>query len=90
LPPPGTLLEVDGSTSLESLAEHFAVPLPGRETRSLGGVLAERAGRIPVAGDRFTVFGLDIDVLQAGPTRVERLLVRRAGGARIRLDREVR
>ncbi len=86
-PSAGAMLEVDGSMSLETVAEHFAVPLPDRDTRSVGGILAERAGRIPVAGDRFTLLDLDIDVLQASPTRVERVLVRRAGGARVRLDR---
>ncbi len=88
LPTAGAMLEVDGSVGLETVAEHFAVPVAGREARSIGGALAERAGRIPVAGDRFTLLGLDFDVLQASPTRVERVLVRRAGGARVQLDRD--
>ena len=38
--------------------------------------MAELAGRIPNAGERFTLAGLEFDVLQASPTRIERLLIR--------------
>jgi CBS domain containing-hemolysin-like protein len=40
--------------------------------------VAELAGRIPNAGERFTLQGLELDVIQASPTRVERLLIRPA------------
>jgi putative hemolysin len=82
----GTLLELDGSESPGQVAEHFAVALPGGEAASFGGLLAELAGRIPVAGDRFLLAGLEVDVLQASPTRTERILVRRSGGRPIPLD----
>ena len=36
----------------------------------------EWAGRIPNAGERFLVQGLEFDVLEASPTRVERLVIR--------------
>jgi len=42
----------------------------------VAGLLAEWAGRIPNAGERFTVRGLEFDVLQASPTRIERLVIR--------------
>ena len=42
----------------------------------MAGLLAEWAGRIPNAGERFTVRGLEFDVVQASPTRIERLLIR--------------
>ena len=41
-------------------------------------LVAELAGRIPHAGERFRLDGLEIDVLAASPARVERLLVRAA------------
>jgi CBS domain containing-hemolysin-like protein len=83
----GVLLEVDGSVAPATVAEHFGVDLDAGGAASLGGLLAERAGRIPATGERFTLSGLDIDVLQATPVRVERLLVRRADVSRRSLDR---
>lgn len=84
---PGTMLELDGSEAPRLVEEHFGVMLPGAEAASFGGLLGELVGRIPAVGDRFTVAGLEVDVLQASPTRVDRLLVRRAGIRRIALDR---
>ena len=83
----GTLLELDGSAPLHTVEEHFGVLLPGGEAASFGGLLGELAGRIPAAGDRFTVAGLEVEVLQASPTRAERLLVRLSGVRAIDLDR---
>jgi CBS domain containing-hemolysin-like protein len=73
------LLELDGAASPATVAEHFNVALPTGEVASFGGLLAELAGRIPVAGERFSFATLEVEVLQASPTRVERLLVRREG-----------
>ncbi len=83
----GTLLELDGSEAPERVAQHFDVVLPARAAASFGGLLAELLGRIPSAGERFTLRGLDIDVVQASPTRIERLLVRRAAVTPVELDR---
>ncbi|MGH7592884.1 MAG: hypothetical protein ACRELE_03410 [Gemmatimonadales bacterium] len=49
--------------------------------------MAELAGRIPHAGERLTLRGLEVDVLQASPTRVERLVVRRSTPGVVNLDR---
>ncbi len=70
-----TLLEADGSTSRAAIEERFGVKLPVGGT-TLGGLLLQLAGRIPAAGERFVVAGLELDVLQASPARVERLLIR--------------
>ena len=69
------ILEADGSTSLAAIEERFGVKLPVGGT-TLGGLLLQLAGRIPGAGERFMVAGLELDVLQASPARVERLLIR--------------
>ncbi len=74
---PGTgVLETDGSASREAIEARFEARLPPGRSASVGGLLVELAGRIPVAGERFTVAGLEIDVLQSSPTRVERILIR--------------
>lgn len=78
-PEPGEaeLLEVDGAIGVQQIADRFGVALPGgRET--LGGALATALGRIPRAGERIVLGGLEFDVIRATATRVERVVVRRA------------
>jgi CBS domain containing-hemolysin-like protein len=70
------LVELDAATPVTELAARFGVALP-RESGSLGGLLVQSAGRIPHAGERFLLSGLEFDVLAATPTRVERVAVRR-------------
>jgi len=80
------LLETDGSTSREAVEEHFEVTLPPSRSATIGGLLAELAGRIPNPGERFLVGDLELDVLQASPTRVDRILVRPVPPPPVRLQ----
>jgi CBS domain containing-hemolysin-like protein len=70
------LLETDGNESPEAIGERFGVALPRGRSTTVGGLVAEWAGRIPSAGERFLVAGLEFDVVQASPTRIERLIIR--------------
>jgi CBS domain containing-hemolysin-like protein len=80
------LLEFDGDTAVADIEERFGVALPAGQSATIAGRLAELAGRIPVTGSRLLVSGLEMDVLQASPVRVERLVVRAGAPAPIRLD----
>jgi putative hemolysin len=71
-----TLFETDGNVSIQAIEERFGVSLPAGRSTTVGGLLVEWAGRIPNAGERFLVHGLEFDVVQASPTRIERLLIR--------------
>jgi CBS domain containing-hemolysin-like protein len=71
-----TLYETDGNVSTQAIEERFGVILPVGRSTTVGGLLVEWAGRIPNAGERFVVQGLEFDVVQASPTRIERLLIR--------------
>jgi len=71
-----TLFETDGATPISAIEERFDRKLPTATTSTVAGLLAELAGRIPVAGDRFIIRTLQFDVVQASPTRVERVLIR--------------
>jgi len=76
---PSTLtavFETDGNVSPEAIQERFSVLLPSGRATTIGGLLVEWAGRIPGAGERFVVRGLEFDVIEASPTRVARLLIR--------------
>jgi putative hemolysin len=70
------LFETDGNVSPEAIEERFGVSLPEGRSTTVAGLIAEWAGRIPNAGERFTIRGLEFDVLEASPTRIERLLIR--------------
>ncbi|MCZ6917319.1 MAG: hemolysin family protein [Gemmatimonadetes bacterium] len=72
----GNLLEVDGDASGSEITARFGVSLP-EDSETIGGFLVRQAGRIPHPGDRFTLNGLEFDVLAASPTRIERIVVRR-------------
>ncbi|HEX9164819.1 MAG TPA: CBS domain-containing protein [Gemmatimonadales bacterium] len=79
------LLELDGEATVADLEERFGVSLPPGQSVTLAGRLAELAGRIPPAGTRLLVSGLEVDVLQASPVRVERVVVRPEAPAPVRI-----
>jgi CBS domain containing-hemolysin-like protein len=83
-----TLAEFDGSTTIADLTSRFDVALPTSGASTVGGLVAELAGRIPAAGERFVIGGLEIDVVAATATRVERVLVRPGPVALVPLLRE--
>lgn len=70
------LLELDGSAPVERLRERFGRPRDTRGAQTVGGFLIQLLGRIPRAGERFTLQGLEFDVLAASTVRIERMLVR--------------
>lgn len=80
------LLEVDGGAPASEVAGRFEAHLPVA-AETVGGLLTRLAGRIPRAGERFLLQGLEFDVLAAGPTRVDRVVVRRAPAAVTSLPR---
>jgi putative hemolysin len=80
-----TLFETDGNVSIEAIEDRFGVSLPAGRSTTVGGLLVEWAGRIPNAGERFYVQGLEFDVLQASPTRIERLLIRSGATSAVQL-----
>jgi CBS domain containing-hemolysin-like protein len=82
------MLETEGAEPLAAVADRFGVTLPTGQSTTLAGLVAELAGRIPLAGERFRLDGLEIDVLAASPARVERLLVRAAPVATLPLGVE--
>jgi CBS domain containing-hemolysin-like protein len=85
--PPDSVFEADGATPLDALIDRFNVSLPEARATTVAGLLAELGGRIPQAGERLVLRGLEFDVVQASPARVERVLVRPAPVPTVTLDR---
>jgi magnesium and cobalt transporter len=84
--PQPDVVELAGSADVAVLAERFGVTLGSREVRTVGGLLAQHLGRIPRAGERLLLGGLEFDVLQGGATRVDRVAVRHGPVRPIALD----
>jgi CBS domain containing-hemolysin-like protein len=80
-----TLFETDGNVSVQAIEERFGVSLPAGRSTTIGGLLVEWAGRIPNAGERFYVEGLEFDVVHASLTRIERLLIRSGATTAVQL-----
>jgi CBS domain containing-hemolysin-like protein len=85
IPAASAVLEADGAAPASAVEERFGVTLPRGGAATLGGLVAELAGRIPSPGERFMLAGLEIDILHASPARIERMLVRRGPVAPARL-----
>lgn len=90
-PPSGTrpfFLEINGTTSVTEVADHFGVTLSLGEAVTFAGLVAERAGRIPVPGERFRLGPFEVDVIDGSPSRVGRMLVRIDPSPPVALDRD--
>jgi CBS domain containing-hemolysin-like protein len=81
------LVELEGNAPAARLAEELGVAVLARDVRTVGGLLILALGRIPRAGERFQLRGLEFDILAATATKVERVLVRRAPVRTVALDR---
>ena len=71
---------VDGSASVEQLAEHLGIrpdPLP-RDFSTVSGLVLSRLERIPCVGERTEWQGLAIEVVDMDGRRIDKLLVRRS------------
>jgi magnesium and cobalt transporter len=74
-PAPG-VFETDGAAAPSAIEDRFGVKLESSQATTISGLLVELAGRIPQSGERFVLQGLEIDIVQASPNRVERVLIR--------------
>ncbi|HVH08944.1 MAG TPA: CBS domain-containing protein [Gemmatimonadales bacterium] len=93
--PPARLLELEGNAPATRLGEvGVALEAGGAggaggagAAQTVGGLLVQTLGRIPRPGERFTLRGLEFDILAATPTRVERVVVRPLPVRAVPLDR---
>jgi len=69
-------LEVMGRMHIEEFAELLGIPVPQGDFDTVAGLITTELGRIPVRGERIMAADLDINILEADPRRVIRILVR--------------
>jgi CBS domain containing-hemolysin-like protein len=66
------------------VAARFDAALPewiDDRSQPLAGLLVRALGRIPVVGERFLLGTLELTVVRATPTRIQRLLAQRSDAA---------
>jgi len=73
----GTSLIVEGTYPLVSLERELGLSLDEGDVESVGGFLLQKFGRIPRAGARTSVAGLDFLVERASPRVIERVRITR-------------
>jgi CBS domain containing-hemolysin-like protein len=81
------VVEVDGTTEIEAIESMFDVEFPEGSAVTVAGLLTRLAGRIPAAGERYLLAGLEFDVLAATPNRLERVVIRPGPVAAVHLQR---
>jgi CBS domain containing-hemolysin-like protein len=64
---------VDALTDVDDINQELDVNLPKGRYDTIGGLVLKRAGRIPRVGESFTLHGLSVEVLEAGPYGVRTL-----------------
>ncbi|MBP7669340.1 MAG: HlyC/CorC family transporter [Candidatus Eisenbacteria bacterium] len=66
---------VEGLTDIDDLNQELKLRLPKRRYDTVGGMILEKAGRIPRVGERFTMQGIVFEVLESYPYGVRTLKV---------------
>jgi CBS domain containing-hemolysin-like protein len=70
------LVQVDGRYHLDDLNEELGLALPeDEEYDTVAGFVLAQFGRVPAAGESFTVDGARLTVLEATSTAIERLRI---------------
>lgn len=69
--------ETNGSTDVADVEERFGIDMPPGPATTIGGRVAELLGRFPRSGERIRFRDLEFDIVAAGPTRIERMIIRR-------------
>ncbi|MDP6423102.1 MAG: transporter associated domain-containing protein, partial [Planctomycetota bacterium] len=67
--------EVKGQLGVHEFEDLFSVRLPIHRNRTIGGLIVEQLGSMPVRGHRVSVAGLELEVLGVSRGRIHRVLV---------------
>lgn len=83
---------VTARLSVDELAELFGVRIEAEDVETVGGLLAQRLGRVPIAGSTATVAGLRLtaESLAGRRNRISTVTVERIGPAEPAAIRQAR
>jgi CBS domain containing-hemolysin-like protein len=69
-----------GRVGLDEVAERLNTWLDPQQGDTLGGFLYSQLGKVPVAGEKLVVSGLEMEILAVNRRRIEKVRVRRTAG----------
>lgn len=70
---------VEGAMEIEDLNEVFGMEIDSSEVETVAGFLTEQIGRIPRAGESFTLGGYRYLVISTEPTKINKIKIERIG-----------
>ena len=68
---------IDATCAVEEVIEELEVDLPKTDATTIGGLIIERIGRIPVAGEKLQLHAHSITIQEAEPMRIRMILLQR-------------
>ncbi len=69
--------EVDAMCPVDEVEKKLQLELPETTADTIGGVVIEQIGHIPAKGEKVAIGHHEITVIQAEPTRVQRVLIKK-------------
>jgi CBS domain containing-hemolysin-like protein len=64
------VMRAEGVVPLEEIAEAFEIELPGDEFETIGGLIYDKVGGVPTAGQSFEAFGLNFTIEKMDGQRI--------------------
>ena len=74
----GGSYEVVGSTEIEKIEDLFDLEIDSDDFTTIAGLVINEYGKVPAAGERLNVRGLEVVVLDADERRISRLRIKKA------------
>ena len=69
--------DVVGSTEIEKIEDLFDLDIDSDEFTTIAGLVINERGKVPAAGERLNVRGLEVEVLDADERRISRLRIKK-------------
>jgi putative hemolysin len=73
---PDGFYEVSGSTEIGKIEQLFDMEIEADDFTTIAGLVINEQGTVPNVGERLTIRGLEVEVLEADERRISRLRVR--------------
>jgi putative hemolysin len=70
-----------GQVDVDEIAQRLGVQIEREGFETVGGYLLSQIGRVPAVGERFTIDGLDVEVIDAERRRVRKVRISRSPAA---------
>jgi magnesium and cobalt transporter len=74
----GNYYDVLGSTEIHEVERIFETEIEDDEFSTIAGMVTSEAGYVPKVGEKLTIGGLDIEILQTDDKRIQLLRLKRA------------